>query len=55
MCIGGFETYLLISDPELLDEIYVVKNKYFDKHPQMNNVANPLLGDNVILEPSGEH
>lgn len=33
--IGNYNTYfptLLIRDPELLNELYVTKNKFFDKH-----------------------
>jgi hypothetical protein len=32
------EGAVIISDPELVNEIYITKNKYFDKHPRTKNI-----------------
>jgi hypothetical protein len=45
----GFEPTLMICDPELLNELYVTKNKYFDKHQRMADIFRPLLGDSTLM------
>lgn len=35
MWFTGFEPTLFISDPDMINELYVSKNKYFDKHPRI--------------------
>ena len=45
----GIELTLLISDPEMINEIYVSKNKYFDKHDQISRVFRPLLGHTMLF------
>ena len=32
----GYEPTILISDPDVVYELYVTKNKYFDKHPRIS-------------------
>ena len=46
----GFESpVLFITDPEMMNEIYVTKNKYFDKHDYVARVLHPLMGDTMLF------
>ena len=40
---------MLISDPSVLQELYVQKNKYFDKHPLTKNVSYVLTGESILF------
>jgi len=46
--------YLFFRDPDMLNELYVTKNKYFDKHPLIKNLLYPLMGDSILLAASTE-
>lgn len=48
------EVTLVISDPEILEVLYVKKNKYFDKHPRVYNLFKPILGESILLAKSNE-
>jgi hypothetical protein len=43
------EPILHVNDPHLINELYITKNKYFDKHPLSRNVIYPLMGDSILL------
>ena len=45
---------IVFSDPELVSEIFIAKNKYFDKHPKFGNVQKRLIGDSIIFSPSND-
>ena len=51
---NGFAPTLFISDVEMINELYVTKNKYFDKEKQIRTVFYPLMGDTIIFAPSNE-
>jgi hypothetical protein len=38
----------------MVDEIYVKKNKYFDKYHMTKNLLYPLMGDSILLSESSE-
>ena len=40
---------LAISDPAVVQELYVQKNKYFDKHPLIKNVSYVLTGESILF------
>lgn len=50
----GFEPTIFIMDPNMLEELYVTKNKYFDKHPRMADIFRPLLGDSILMTRNNE-
>ena len=50
----SFTPTLYVTDPELINDLFVVKNKYFDKHPGFKNMLYPLLGETFSLLPSDE-
>jgi len=50
----GYEPTLWFSDKELVNDLYMTKNKYFDKHPLIRNLAEPLLGDSILLQQNNE-
>lgn len=45
---------LTISDPYLLEELYITKNKYFDKHPRVGYLYEPCLGESILFSRSSE-
>ena len=45
---------LFIADASLLDDLYVKKNKYFDKEVKMKNLLNEIIGDSIVFAPSNE-
>jgi len=38
----------------MLEELYVTKNKYFDKHTRIYNITKPMLGDSILMSRSTE-
>ena len=48
MSIGS----LVISDPEILAELYVSKNKYFDKCEKFKKVRSGLFGNALTVSKS---
>ena len=40
---------LVISDPAVVAELYTSKNKYFDKHPLVKNIAYCLTGESILF------
>lgn len=47
---NNFEPTLYIRDPDMLNEIYGSKNKYFDKHPTLKNIFGPMIRDGIIFD-----
>jgi hypothetical protein len=52
-CFNYYPT-LIVRDPKMLDEIYVTKNKYFDKFNTVRTLLYPLMGDSILLSESSE-
>ena len=40
---------LSICDPEVVQELYTTKNKYFDKHPLVKDLTFCLTGDSILF------
>lgn len=36
----------------MLEEIYITKNKFFDKHDVFKNILAPLVGEGLIFDRS---
>lgn len=49
MAFYGFEPTIWLHDLDMVYDLYLSKNKYFDKHPLLHNLAEPLLGDSLLL------
>ena len=49
---GG--TFLLISDPTVVEAMYTSKNKYFDKHPLIKNSALCFTGNSILLRETSK-
>jgi hypothetical protein len=49
-----FMPHIFIASPELLEEIYITKNKYFDKDKGLSMVMGPLLGKSTLVQVSNE-
>jgi cytochrome P450 len=46
----AYDPVLFITDPEMLNELYITKNKYFDKHPFIRECLRPLFGDALVFQ-----
>jgi hypothetical protein len=53
-CFLNYYPNLFFRDPELLNELYITKNKYFDKCPLMRDLFYPLMGDSILLSDNSE-
>lgn len=44
-----------VCDLDMVNELYITKNKYFDKSPKQYNIFNFLVGEALIFLPSNSH
>jgi cytochrome P450 len=45
---------IVFSDPEMVNEIYTIKNKYFDKHQKSKDLLGAIFGDSIIFARNDE-
>ena len=45
---------LAIGDVKVIEAMYTTKNKYFDKHPLIKDLAMPLTGDSILFTETSE-
>jgi cytochrome P450 len=45
---------LWVNDLKVINDLYVTKNKYFDKHPLVQNLLKPLVGETILFVSSNE-
>jgi cytochrome P450 len=45
---------ICFNDPELLNEVYVTKNKYYDKDPFMAELSREFVGKSTVFAQSNE-
>lgn len=50
--VFGTKVTLCINSPELSQELYLTKNKYFDKHPHAAGLYSRMLGDSILFAKS---
>jgi cytochrome P450 len=50
----SFMPTLFINDYKMVNELYITKNKYFDKHDLVRDVMKRLMGDSILLAKSTE-
>jgi hypothetical protein len=43
---------LVINTPEVSQELFQTKNKYFDKHPYDSRLYSRMLGDSILFAKS---
>jgi hypothetical protein len=48
----GTKVALTINSPEIAEDIFVAKNKYFDKHPKTADIVSRLVGDSIMFAKS---
>ena len=41
---------LVFNKPQAMEELFVSKNKYFDRHPRSKNFLLKILGDSILFE-----
>jgi cytochrome P450 len=50
----GPHATLVVNDPDILNEVYVSKNKYVDKDVKFWRIFKPLIGDSILFSDSNE-
>ena len=40
--------HLIVSDPDIINEIFITKAKYFDKLKRVKNIYYPLTGESIL-------
>jgi cytochrome P450 len=50
----GFRFIMFVNDLDMINDLFVVKNKYFDKEPYTYKLLYPLFGDGIVFSPSTE-
>ncbi len=48
----GTTVTLMINTPEIAEELFLTKNKYFEKHQRGANLFSRLLGDSILFSKS---
>jgi cytochrome P450 len=48
----GSTVALMINSPELAEDVFLTKNKYFDKYPKAARLFSRLLGNSIIFAKS---
>jgi hypothetical protein len=42
----------MINSPEIVEELFLTKNKYFDKHWKAAKLFSRLIGDSIVFAKS---
>ncbi len=50
--VFGTTVALLVNRPEACEELFLTKNKYFDKHPRSAKFGKRLFGDSILFAKS---
>jgi cytochrome P450 len=48
----GTTVVLMVNSPDLAEELFLTKNKYFDKHPKSASLFSRLTGDSILFAKS---
>ena len=48
----NFEPTLFIADPDMVHEIFITKNKFFDKHHSLREAFYPMTGQSILFDRS---
>eukprot|EP00347_Sterkiella_histriomuscorum_P011732 403371320 len=40
---------LVVNQPDVANELFIAKNKYFDKHPSTGNIVKNIAGDSILF------
>lgn len=43
---------LIVARPEAVQELFLTKNKYFDKHPKSSMTSQRMIGDSILFAQS---
>ena len=46
--------WLFISDPDVISDMYLKNNKFFNKHPMIQIITHPLLGNSSLFSRTDE-
>jgi hypothetical protein len=50
--VFGTSVTLIVNRPEPAEELFLTKNKYFDKHPRSAKLFSRLTGDSILFAKS---
>ena len=43
---------LILNSPDVMTDLFVTKNKYFDKHPSTGTIVSLVAGDSILFSKS---
>jgi hypothetical protein len=43
---------LIINDPDILNELYITKNKHFEKSTKMKRILSRFIGNSMLFDRS---
>ncbi len=50
--VYGTTVSIFVNSPEAAAEIFIAKNKYFDKHPRSANLFKRFFGESILFAKS---
>jgi cytochrome P450 len=50
--VFGSTVALIVNRPEECEELFLTKNKYFDKHPNSADLLKRLIGNSILFAKS---
>lgn len=50
--VYGSEVSLMINRPEVVEELLIIKNKFYDKHPSSARLIRKVTGDSIVFAQS---
>ena len=49
MDMRGLKPTIYIADSQLLNDLYITKNKYVDKDERLRNMVYEIFGDSILF------
>ena len=53
--VMGSTVALVVNRPEPCEDLFLTKNKYFDKHPNSADLFKRMLGNSILFAKSDIH
>mmetsp|Transcript_3029 Transcript_3029/g.2899 ORF Transcript_3029/g.2899 Transcript_3029/m.2899 type:complete len:213 (-) Transcript_3029:872-1510(-) len=51
----SLKSTVVINDAEMVNELFIAKNKFLDKDPKFQRLQYRLLGDSILFQESNQH
>lgn len=50
--VFGNKVCLMVNSAKVLQELFIQKNKYYDKHPSTERILKRVIGDSILFQKS---